>query len=44
LSTDSPAQQESWNAEKKFGYPLLSDPKSELLKKLGAFAPPKKCV
>ncbi|KAG7580019.1 hypothetical protein FFLO_00227 [Filobasidium floriforme] len=44
LSTDSPADQESWNKEKKFGYPLLSDPQSELIKKLGAFASPKNTV
>jgi peroxiredoxin Q/BCP len=42
LSTDKPAAQDKWIQKKELNFPLLSDPNSELLKKLGAFTAPKK--
>lgn len=36
LSADPPKSQKSWKTKNTFQYHLLSDPKKELLKKLGA--------
>ncbi|AAW42425.2 hypothetical protein CNC04710 [Cryptococcus deneoformans JEC21] len=41
LSKDTPTAQQKWKAKKSLNYHLLSDPKSKLIKRLGAFVPPK---
>ncbi|WVN90304.1 uncharacterized protein L203_105540 [Cryptococcus depauperatus CBS 7841] len=41
LSKDSPAAQEKWKIKKNLNYHLLCDPQSKLIKRLGAFVPPK---
>ncbi|XAO23378.1 hypothetical protein I312_102156 [Cryptococcus bacillisporus CA1280] len=41
LSKDTPTAQQKWKTKKSLTYHLLSDPKSKLIKRLGAFVPPK---
>ncbi|ODN84114.1 hypothetical protein L202_00126 [Cryptococcus amylolentus CBS 6039] len=41
LSKDLPTAQQKWKAKKNLNYHLLSDPKSKLIERLGAFVPPK---
>ncbi|WVQ71230.1 hypothetical protein IAR50_000755 [Cryptococcus sp. DSM 104548] len=41
LSKDTPTAQQKWKAKKNLNYHLLSDPKSKLIARLGAFVPPK---
>ncbi|WOO83381.1 Peroxiredoxin bcp1 [Vanrija pseudolonga] len=41
LSKDSPSAQQKWINKKELNYKLLCDPDSQLIKKLGAFIPPK---
>ncbi|KAI5451607.1 thioredoxin peroxidase dot5 [Naganishia albida] len=41
LSADTVAAQDKWATAKEFKYNLLADTKHELLKRLGAFVPPK---
>ncbi|KAI5478898.1 peroxiredoxin Q/BCP [Pseudohyphozyma bogoriensis] len=43
LSADGPKAQLSWKTKHSFGYSLLSDPKRELLKQLGATDAKKRC-